>query len=255
MGIISISTICYCSLFNFCSRAKLRSFNPLWGHCQEYKILQERLASENRSIFANCNLTLSESICLNDHEKQIQKFVAPEKFAKNHLKGKSSRRMHTKPPNRKVCGSQRCISSPPGHWQTPKLPQQGRILSDQTIHFETTLSSRSQLESSAGKPFTSSSTIQTPRPELRTTSPQGGGGGGLGGGGGGEGKRNFRGSKRQLFLQKEGLFKASTWSLVSQLHVREKWRRCGDHNYQKIRLECTWVTIDWNRSMASQRVY
>ena len=173
MRIISISTICYCSLFNFCSGAKLRSFNPLWGHCQEYNILQERLLSENRSTFANCNVTLSESICLNDHEKQIQKFVAPEKFAKNHLmiKGKSSRRMRTKPPNRKVRGSQRCISSSPGHWQTPNLPQQVSILSDQTIHFQTTLSSRLQLESSASKPFTSSSTNQRPRPELRTTSP------------------------------------------------------------------------------------
>ena len=39
------------------------------------------------------------------------------------------------------------------------------------------------------------------------------------------GKRNFRGPKRQLFLQNEGFFKASTWSLVIQLHAREKWRR------------------------------
>ena len=58
------------------------------------------------------------------------------------------------------------------------------------------------------------------------------------------GKRNFRGPKRQLFLQNEGFFKASTWSLVIQLHAREKWRRWGNHNYQKIRLECTQVAID-----------
>ena len=50
---------------------------------------------------------------------------------------------------------------------------------------------------------------------------------------GDEGKRNFRGPKRQLFQQNEGLFKAPTESLVSQLHAREKWRRCGHHNYQK----------------------
>ena len=96
-----------------------------------------------------------------------------EKFAKNRLKEKSSGRMRTKRQNCKVCSSLRCISSFPGRWQTSKLPQQGRILSDRRIDFKTTLSSRSQLESSAGKPFTSSSTIQTPRQELRTTSPQG----------------------------------------------------------------------------------
>ena len=55
--------------------------NPLWGHCQEYKIeknaiLQEHLLSEKRSAFAYYNLTLSESFCLTDHEKQVQKFVA-----------------------------------------------------------------------------------------------------------------------------------------------------------------------------------
>ena len=56
------------------------NFNPLWGHCQEYKveknaILQERLLSEKRSNFPDYNLTMSESFCLTDHEKQIQKFV------------------------------------------------------------------------------------------------------------------------------------------------------------------------------------
>ena len=71
---------------------------------------------------------------------------------------------------------------------------------------------------------------------------------------GNEGKRNFRGPKRQLFLQNEGLFKSSTASLVSQLHAREKWRRCGNHHCQKIRLECAQVAINRNRSMASQRV-
>ena len=49
------------------------SFNPLWGHCQEYKIqkiaiLQECLLSEKRSAFAYYNLTLSESFCLTDHD-------------------------------------------------------------------------------------------------------------------------------------------------------------------------------------------
>ena len=98
-----------------------------------------------------------------------------EKFAKNRPKEKSLGRMRTKRQNCKVCSSLRSISSSPGHWRTSKLPQQGRVLSDRRIDFQTTLSSRSQLESSAGKPFTSSSTIQTPRQELRTTSPQGAG--------------------------------------------------------------------------------
>ena len=67
------------------------------------------------------------------------------------------------------------------------------------------------------------------------------------------GKRNFRGPKLQLFLQYKGLFKASTGSLDIQLQAREKWRRCGNHNYRKLRLECTPVAINRNRSMASQR--
>ena len=73
-----------CSLLLWCARSnagRARAFNPLWGHCQEYKfeknaILQERLLSEKRSTFVYYNLTLSESFCLTDHEKQIQKFVA-----------------------------------------------------------------------------------------------------------------------------------------------------------------------------------
>ena len=39
-------------------------------------ILSERLLSEKRSAFAYYNLTLSESFCLTDHEKQVEKFVA-----------------------------------------------------------------------------------------------------------------------------------------------------------------------------------
>ena len=61
-------------------------------------------------------------------------------------------------------------------------------------------------------------------------------------------------ARTTFFLQNEGLFKASTASLVSQLHAREDWRPNGNHNYQKIRLECAQVAIDRNRSMASQRV-
>ena len=92
-----------------------------------------------------------------------------EKCAKSRLKEKSSGRMRTKHQNRKECCLLRCFSSSPGRWQTSKLPQEGRVLSDRKIDLQTTLSSRSQLESSAGKPFTSSSANQTPRQELRRT--------------------------------------------------------------------------------------
>ena len=75
--------------------------------------------------------------------------------------------------NRKECCFLCCFSSSPGHWQTSKLPQEGRVLSDRKINLQATLSSRSQLESSAGKPFTSSSANQTQRQELRTTPLEG----------------------------------------------------------------------------------
>ena len=156
--------------------------NPLWGNCQEYKIeknaiLQERLLSEKRSTFVNYNLTLSESIASLIMKNKSESLWHTEKFAKNRLKKKSAGRMRTKRQNRKVCSSLRSISTSLGHGRTSKLPQQGRVLSDWRIDFQTTctLSSRLQLESSAGKPFTSSSTTQTPRQELRTTSPQGAG--------------------------------------------------------------------------------
>ena len=133
----------------------------------------ERLSSEKRSAFAYYNLTLSESFCLTDQEKQVQKFVAHWKFAKSRLKEKSSGRMRTKRQNRKECCFLRCFSSSSGRWKTSKLPQEGRVLSDRKIDVQTTLSSRSQLESSAGKPFTSSAANHTPRQELRTTPLQG----------------------------------------------------------------------------------
>ena len=100
-----------------------------------------------------------------------------EEFSKSRLKEKSSRRMRTKCQNRKECSFLRCILSSPGHWQTSKLPQQVIDLPDRKIDLQTKLASRSQLESSAGKPLTSSSTIQTPiaRRELRTTPLQGAG--------------------------------------------------------------------------------
>ena len=154
------------------------SFNPSWGHCQEYKIeknaiLQERLLSEKRSAFAYYNLTSFEFFVSLNMKNKSKSLRHTEKFAKSRLKAKSWGRMRTKSQNRKECCFLRCISSSPGHWQTCKLPQQGRVVSDRKIELQTTLPSGSQLESSAGKPFTSSSTIQTPRQELRTTPRQG----------------------------------------------------------------------------------
>ena len=93
-----------------------------------------------------------------------------EKFAKSRPKEKSPGRIRTKRQNHKMSSFLRCTSSSPGHWQTSKLPQQGRVLSSRKIDFQTTLSSRSQLESRAGKPLTSSSANQTQREEVRTTS-------------------------------------------------------------------------------------
>ena len=113
--------------------------------------------------------------------------------------------------------------------ELPSFPSKAELISDWRIDFQTTLPSRSQRESSAGKPVTSRSTIQTTRQKLRTTSPHGAGM---------KGSATSEGQKDNFFLQNEDLFKASTWSLVSQLHACEKWRRCSNHNYQKIRLEC-----------------
>ena len=131
-------------------------FNPLWGHCQEYKveknaIQQERLSSEKKEAL----LPITTLPCLKAFVSLITKNKSKslwhtEKFAKSRLKEKSSRRMRTWRPNHKACCFLRCISSSPGHWQTSKLPQQGRVLSDRKIDVQTTLSSKSQLESSAG---------------------------------------------------------------------------------------------------------
>ena len=148
------------------------TLNPLWGHCQEYKIeknaiLQEHLLSEKRSTFVYYNLTLSESICFADHENKSKSSWHTEKFAKNCLKEKSSGRMRTKRQNRKVCSSLRSISSSPGHWRTSKLPQQGRVLSDRRTDFQTTLSSRSQLESSAWQ----TGHFQVNNPDTKTRLP------------------------------------------------------------------------------------
>ena len=65
-----------------------------------------------------------------------------------------------------------CISSSSGHWLTSKLPQQDIVLSCRKIDFQTMQSSRSQLESSADKPFTSSSANQTKGQDVRTTALQ-----------------------------------------------------------------------------------
>ena len=149
-------------------------FNPLWGHCQEYKIekkavQEERLLSEKRSVFAHYNLTLSESFCLTDHEKQVQKFVAHWKVCQ-----KSSQREVIRKNAHKAPKPQRVLlpalllkfSRSLTNFQASPGKQSSLRSKDRPPNH---VSSRSQLESSAGKPFTSSSANQTPRQELRTT--------------------------------------------------------------------------------------
>ena len=130
---------------------------------------------KKRSTFAYCNLTLSESFCLIDHEKQIQKFVAHWKVCQKSSQREVIRKNAYIAPKSQRVYLPAWISISPGHWQTSKLPQQSRVLSDRKIDVQTTLLSRSQLESSAGKPFTSCSANQTPRQELLTTPLQGAG--------------------------------------------------------------------------------
>ena len=136
-------------------------------------ILRERLYQKKEAL-----LLITTLPCLKVFVSLITKNKSKsswhtEKFAKSRLKEKSSGRMRKKRQNRKECCFLRCFSSSPGRWQASKLQQEGRVLSDRKIDVQTTLSSRSQLESSAGKPFTSSSANQTPRQELRTTPLQG----------------------------------------------------------------------------------
>ena len=177
-------------------------------------------------------------------KNKAEKFVAQWKVCQKSSQREVPGRMRTKHQNHKVSSSLRCISSFLGHWQTSTLPQQCRVLSSRKIDFHTTPSSRSQLEWSAGKPSTSGPANQTQGKTAYNSTV----------GRGDEGKRNFRGQKRQLFLQNNGFFEGSTASLVPQLHARGKWRRWGNHNNQKVRLEFTQVAIDRNRLMASQRV-
>ena len=143
--------------------------NPLWAHCQVYKIEKIQFY---RSVFyqkMEALLLITTLPCLKAFVSLITKVKSQslwhtDKLAKYRLKEKSSGRMRTKSQNRKVCCFLRCISSSRGQWQTSKLPQQGRVLSDRRTDFQTTLSSRSQLEC-AGKPLTfgSWSANQTPK--------------------------------------------------------------------------------------------
>ena len=183
--------------------------------------------------------------CLTDHEKQVQKFVAywkvcqkssqREVIRKNSYKASKPQRVLLPALLLKFSRSLTNVQASPGRQRSlrskDRCPNHAVVLIAagierwQTVHFQ------------LSKPDTKTRTAYN-----ATAGREDGG------------KRNFRGPKRQLFLQNKGFFKASTWSLIIQLHAREKWRHWGNHNYQKIRLECTQVAIDRNRSMASQRV-
>ena len=201
---------------------------------------------KKETFFVHYNLSLFTSTYFTDHETQIQTFMGHWKVSQSRLKEKRARTKSTTQQVRGVCSSLRCISwsFSPCHCQTSKLPQQGRLFSSQKIDFQTTLSSESQLESGAGKCSLPAQQSETKtRTAYNSTTWRADGE-----------KRNFTGPKRQLFLQNEGVFEGSTSSLVSQLHPGKKWRRCGNHNYQKLKFECTQVTIVRNRTMESQRV-
>ena len=195
--------------------------NPLWGHCHEYKIekkaiLRERLLSEKRSAFAYYNLSLSESFCLTDHEKQVQKFVAHWKVCQKSSQREVIRKYEYKAPK-----PQRVL-----------LPALILKFSRSLTNFQASPGRQSSLRSkdrcpnhavvwiAAGIERWQTVHFQLYKPDTRTRTAYNSTAGREDGG-----KRNFSGPKRQLFLQNEGFFKASTWSLVIQLHAREKWRR------------------------------
>ena len=221
---------------------KAFSINPLWGHCQEYKIEknaipQEGLLSEKKKHF--CILQpylvwkllshwsrktnpkvrgtlkgLPKIVSKRSHQEEYLPSIAPKPHSvflpALHLK--LSRSLTNFQPSPARHSPPRSKDRRPNHavvWNAAGVERW------QTVH--------SQLS----KPDTKTRTAYNSTVGRAD-----------------EGKRNFRGSKRQLFLQNEGLFKASTASIVSQLHAREKWRLYSNHNYQKTRLESP---SDWSR--------
>ena len=164
----------------------------------EKAILQERLLSEKRSAFAYYNLTLSESFCLTDHEKQVQKLVAHWKVCQKSSQREVIRKNAYKAPkpqsvlllalllkfSRSLTNFQafpgrqsslRSKDKPPNYavvWVAAGIERW------QTVHFQ------------LSKPDTKTRTAYN-----STAGREDGG------------KHDFRGpNKRQLFLQNEGLF-------------------------------------------------
>ena len=127
------------------------------------------LYQKKRSTFAYYNLTLSKRVCLADHEKQIQKFVAHWKVCQNSSQREVISENAYKAPKTAKCVAP-CVASQIFHVsdKLPSFPSKTEFLSRKR-DFQTTLSSRSQLKLNAGKPFTSSWASQTWRQELRTT--------------------------------------------------------------------------------------
>ena len=146
-----------------------------------------------------------------------------------------------------VCSSLRCISISPCADKLPSFPSKAAFSQMQVekIDFHTTLSSRSQLESSAGKRQLPAQQFQTPRQELRTT---------LLHGVGMEGSATSEGQNDNFFCRTKVFSKGQQHRLSLSCTHTQKKRRCGNHNYQKLRFECTQVTIVRNRTMESQRV-
>ena len=96
--------------------------NPLWGHCQEYKVekyaIPKRLLSEEKKHFCLLQPYLVWKYLVSLIKKNKSKSSGhTEKFAKSRPKEKSPGRMRTKRQNHKVYSFLRRISTSPGHWE------------------------------------------------------------------------------------------------------------------------------------------
>ena len=131
--------------------------------------------------------------------------------------------MSTKRQNRKVCSSLRCISSSSGRWKLSSFPSKAEFsqIEGQTSKTRCRLF-RSWNRALANRSLPAEQSKHQDKKCLQ-----------LHHGMCGRRKAQLQRAKTTFFLHNEGLFKASTSSLVSQLHAHEKWQCCGNHNYQK----------------------
>ena len=118
-----------------------------WETCHSKRT--PRRLSEKRNTFCLLQLFIVYKYLLHWSWKKFQTSVGRWKVRQKS--SQRARRMRTNQQVHGVCSSLRCSSTSPCRLQTSKLPQRVRLLSSPKIDFQTTLSSRSQLESSTGK--------------------------------------------------------------------------------------------------------